>query len=60
MKKQKKGLIYQIHGSVVDVLFPAGDMPRLFDACTTKNQGTDLVLEVEQLLPGFITDPISG
>lgn len=59
MKKQKKGLIYQIHGSVVDVLFPAGDMPRLFDACTTKNQGTDLVLEVEQLLPGHVARCLS-
>lgn len=59
MKKQKKGLIYQIHGSVVDVLFPAGDMPRLFDACITQNQGTDLVLEVEQLLPGHVARCLS-
>ena len=54
MKKQKTGTIYQIHGSVVDVLFHAGDMPNLFDACQVENNGKKIVLEVEQLLTGNV------
>ena len=50
MKKQKKGIIYQVRGSVVDVCFEKENMPRLFDACLTTNQGKTLTLEVEQLL----------
>ena len=51
MKKQKTGIIYQIHGSVVDVRFNKENMPHLLDACITLNQGKELILEVEQLLP---------
>jgi len=54
MKKEKKGTIYQIHGSVVDVVFHSADMPKLFDACITKNGNKKVVLEVEQLLSGDI------
>jgi len=54
MKKGKKGTIYQIHGSVVDVSFPSADMPRLFDACVTQNGDKQVVLEVEQLLSGDV------
>lgn len=54
MKKQKTGIIYQIHGSVVDVRFNKENMPRLLDACITLNQGKELILEVEQLLPDNI------
>ena len=54
MKKQKIGSVYQIHGSVVDVLFSAADMPRIFDACLTQNQGQTITLEVEQLLSDHI------
>ena len=54
MKKQKTGTIYQIHGSVVDVTFPAGDMPNLFDACRVENGSKKIVLEVEQLLAGNV------
>ena len=50
MKKQKTGVIYQVRGSVVDVRFEKGNMPRLLDACLTINQGKTLTLEVEQLL----------
>ncbi len=50
MIKQKTGTIHRVRGSVVDVAFPPKDMPRIFDACTTMNQGVELVLEVEQLL----------
>ena len=54
MKKQKTGTIYQIHGSVVDVAFPATDMPKIFDACTTQCRDRELTLEVEQLLSGNV------
>lgn len=53
-QKQKIGKIHQIRGSVVDVIFSENDLPRIFDACLTKNQGEELVLEVEQLLDGNI------
>ena len=59
MKKQKIGTIYQIHGSVVDVRFNKDDMPRLFDACMTLNQGKKMILEVEQLLPDNIVRCLS-
>ena len=54
MKKQKTGTIYQIHGSVVDVLFSEAEMPNLFDACRVKKGSKTVVLEVEQLLNGHI------
>ena len=54
MKNQKIGLIYQIHGSVVDVQFGKSDMPRLYDACETVNHGKKLILEAEQLLANNI------
>ena len=54
MTKKRQGKIYQIRGSVVDVIFPEGDMPRIFDACLTQRQNQELVLEVEQLLAGNI------
>ena len=54
MKKTQIGIIYQIHGSVVDVQFSGTTMPRLFDACTTSLNGQTLILEVEQLLSGNI------
>ncbi|MBQ7412793.1 MAG: F0F1 ATP synthase subunit beta [Alphaproteobacteria bacterium] len=54
MKKRKIGSVYQIHGSVVDVLFSAADMPRIFDACLAQNQGQTITLEVEQLLSDHI------
>ena len=54
MKKQKTGTVYQIHGSVVDVLFSAGEMPNLFDACRVKKGSQNVVLEVEQLLTGNV------
>jgi len=54
MKTQKTGTIYQVHGSVVDVTFNAGDMPQLFDACLVSMPDKKLVLEVEQLLSGNV------
>lgn len=48
--KEMTGEILQIKGAVVDVQFPEGKMPQIFDALTTENQGVSLVLEVEQLL----------
>ena len=49
-QKKKTGVIHQVRGSVVDVVFAPKDMPRIFDACVVRNQGKELVLEVEQLL----------
>ncbi|MDY6408173.1 MAG: F0F1 ATP synthase subunit beta [Pseudomonadota bacterium] len=54
MTKEKIGTIYQIHGSVVDVSFPAGNMPNLYDACQVENGNIKIVLEVEQLLSDHV------
>ena len=51
---KKTGTIYQIHGSVVDVVFDAGEMPNLFDACRVEGKEKIIVLEVEQLLTGGV------
>ena len=42
------GEIVQIIGPVVDVKFPAGETPRIYDALVVKEQ--NLILEVEQLI----------
>lgn len=49
-KKKKNGVIYQVRGSVVDVVFDSKNMPQIFEACAVQNQGKEIVLEVEQLL----------
>lgn len=49
-KNKKTGVIQRISGSVVDVVFDAQNMPRIFEACLVQNQGKEIVLEVEQLL----------
>ncbi|WP_299024788.1 F0F1 ATP synthase subunit beta [uncultured Thermanaerothrix sp.] len=49
---QASGRIVQILGGVVDVVFPAGDLPELFEALEViRPEGTPLVLEVERQLP---------
>jgi F-type H+-transporting ATPase subunit beta len=47
-----QGQILQVFGPVVDVKFPEGHMPRLYNAITVvdKQRGIDLVLEVAQQL----------
>lgn len=47
---KQSGEIYQIHGSVVDVRFHGGNMPRILEACTVQGDDKTVVLEVEQLL----------
>ncbi|MDL1899405.1 F0F1 ATP synthase subunit beta [Anaerolineae bacterium CFX9] len=48
---QLEGRISQVLGAVVDVVFPAGDLPDIFDALVVKREGADdLVLEVQMHL----------
>ena len=42
------GQIAQVIGTVVDVEFPADQLPNLFDALEVDNSGERLVLEVQQ------------
>ena len=42
------GRIVQVIGTVVDVEFPADQLPNLFDALELDNNGERLVLEVQQ------------
>jgi len=46
-KTKVEGTIQQIVGVVIDVEFK-GDLPEIYDALTVDNDGTELVLEVEQ------------
>jgi len=52
MTSSNTGTIAQIFGPVVDVRFPAGQLPPIFNALTVKDEaaGIDLVLEVAQHL----------
>ena len=53
------GTIKQIIGPVVDVYFE-DELPRIYSAIkTTKNNGENIILEVEQQLPGNIVRTIS-
>ncbi|HKS70570.1 MAG TPA: F0F1 ATP synthase subunit beta [Ktedonobacterales bacterium] len=47
-----KGVVLQVLGNVVDIEFPADQIPPIYNAVETKVQGREqpLVLEVEQLL----------
>ena len=42
------GKIVQVIGTVVDIEFPAEELPNLFDAVELDNEGERLVLEVQQ------------
>lgn len=48
MAKGSKGKVVQIIGTVVDVEFPADDLPEIYSALETEVEGDRLVLEVEQ------------
>lgn len=49
---QARGRIVQIQGAVVDVEFPAGDLPSLYEALSIKRPGaTDMIMEVQKQLP---------
>ena len=49
-KTTNNGIITQVIGAVIDVKFPAGKLPSILNALTTKNDGKTLVLEVAQHL----------
>jgi len=42
------GKVVQVIGTVVDIEFPADELPKLFDALELDNEGKHLVLEVQQ------------
>ena len=42
------GKVVQVIGTVVDIEFPADELPKLFDALELDNVGEKLVLEVQQ------------
>jgi F-type H+/Na+-transporting ATPase subunit beta len=44
------GIVNAIRGVVVDVQFPGGDMPEIYEALQIHQNGTELVLEVQQHL----------
>ena len=46
------GKIAAIRGVVVDVDFPDGDLPQIFEALNVNHDGGQLVLEVQQHLGG--------
>ena len=48
MAKGSKGHIVQIIGTVVDVEFPADEMPGVMDAVELSNDGRKVVMEVQQ------------
>ena len=48
---ERKGKVVQVLGNVVDVAFPEGDLPDIFEAIRIEREGQeDLILEVELLL----------
>ncbi len=55
----KIGKIYQVLGPIVDVKFPAENMPEINDALVVDNHGSKLVLEVSQLMSGDVVRCIS-
>ncbi|MCH8229322.1 MAG: F0F1 ATP synthase subunit beta [Chloroflexi bacterium] len=48
MAKGSKGKVVQVIGTVVDVEFPAEELPEIYSAVELDNSGQKLVLEVEQ------------
>jgi F-type H+/Na+-transporting ATPase subunit beta len=53
MQREPLGRIVQIQGGVVDVSFPADDMPEIYEAVTVERpQAEPLVLEVQKFLGG--------
>jgi F-type H+-transporting ATPase subunit beta len=50
MAKESKGRVIQVMGPVVDVEFPDGDLPEIYDAVEIPRNGDTLVVEVQQHL----------
>src|SRR5260370_14081398 len=50
MAKPQEGKIVQIIGPVIDVEFPAGHLPNIYNALRVVGNGLDVIAEVEQHL----------
>ncbi len=50
MSERIKGRVVQVMGPVVDVEFPSGDLPDIYDAIEIPRDGSRLVVEVQQHL----------
>ena len=53
------GNVVQVIGAVVDVEFPLGSVPKVYDALKVTNEGLNLVLEVQQQLGGGVVRTIA-
>ncbi|MBY6188748.1 F0F1 ATP synthase subunit beta [Marinobacter hydrocarbonoclasticus] len=53
------GTVVQVIGAVVDVEFPQDAVPQVYDALTVSNDGSSLVLEVQQQLGGGVVRTIA-
>jgi F-type H+-transporting ATPase subunit beta len=50
MSQEKRGRVVQVMGPVVDLEFPGGDLPEIYDAVEIARDGDKLVVEVQQHL----------
>ena len=50
MSQEKRGRVVQVMGPVVDVAFPSGDLPEIYDAVEIPRDDDKLVVEVQQHL----------
>lgn len=51
MERRLAGRVVQIQGGVVDVEFPEGDLPEIYEAVIVpQDNGSDLILEVQKHL----------
>jgi len=50
VENKDKGKVIEVIGAVVDVEFPAGSVPNIYDALRIEDKGNTLVLEVQQQL----------
>ena len=57
--QENTGIITQIIGVVVDIEFKSGELPAIYSALETSNDGAKLVLEVQQHLPGNIVRAVA-
>lgn len=49
------GKVVQVNGSVIDVQFPAGDLPEILEGLEiVQDDGEILVLEVEKMMENYI------
>ena len=55
-----KGIITEVQGPVVDVLFPEGQLPFIKDALTVQNGEQKCVMEVAQHMAALCFPPVRG